>query len=180
MGDGNRAEEQIRDWYERYSSEIFRYIFVAIGDRQQARDLMQETFIKAFKSIDSYRGDASPRTWLHRIARNETIDYQRKKRPLTYVLENFAPIKSNRPTPQEIIELGEEMGQLYENLTELKKEYREVIILRKVKEFSTRETASILGWKESKVKTVLHRGIEELRKRMGKEESEYGTFKQSN
>lgn len=180
MGDGSRAEEQIRDWYERYSNEIFRYILVAIGDRQQARDLMQETFIKAFKSIDTFRGDASPRTWLHKIARNETIDYQRKKRPFTYVLESLAPIKSNRPTPQEIIELGEDMAQLYEGLSGLKKEYREVIILRKIKEFSTRETASILGWKESKVKTMLYRGIEELRKRMVKEESKYETFKQSN
>lgn len=180
MEDGSRTEERVRDWYEQYSNEIFRYIFVAIGDRQQARDLMQETFIKAFKAIDSFRGEASPRTWLHRIARNEMIDYQRKKRPFTYVLENFAPIKSNLPTPQEIIELGEEMARLYKEVSALKKEYREVIILRKIKEFSTRETASILGWKESRVKIVLFRGLEELRKRMVKEETENETFKQSN
>ncbi|MFA9557600.1 RNA polymerase sigma factor [Evansella sp. AB-rgal1] len=159
-------EVKIKEWYELYSNQIFRYIFVMIRDRQQARDLMQETFLNAFKHINDFRGDSNPRTWLYQIARNVTIDYQRKKRPITYFITTFSPVKSNEPTPQEILELGEDMDLLFQALSKMKPIYREVIILRKLKEFSIKETAEILGWKESRVKTMLHRGLNELRQEM--------------
>ncbi|QFT90886.1 RNA polymerase sigma factor SigX [Bacillus sp. THAF10] len=180
MGSSGRAEEQVRVWYEEYADQMFGFLFVMVGDRQLARDLMQETFLKAFRSFDDFRGDASAKTWLYRIARNEAISYKRKKRPITYLLEHVAPVKSGQPTPEEIVMLGEETAQLYAALFEMKKDYREVIILRKIKEFSTKETATVLGWKESKVKTTLFRAMDELRKRMTEEEMAHEKFKQSN
>ncbi|WP_231689634.1 RNA polymerase sigma factor [Bacillus sp. FJAT-27245] len=162
-------ELQIQMLYEQYHNEIFRYIFLMIGDRQQAKDLMQETYVKAFINIGNFRGDASLKTWLYRIARNETIDYLRRNRPATYFLDFFLHVKSNEPTPEEVIVYGDNLEQLYLALSRIKKGYRDVIILRKIREFSTKETATILGWKESRIKTNLHRGLMALQKEMEKE-----------
>ncbi|WP_316572411.1 RNA polymerase sigma factor [Neobacillus sp. YIM B06451] len=170
-------EQQIQMLYEQYHNEIFRYIFLMIGDRQQAKDLMQETYVKAFINIENFRGDASIKTWLYRIARNETIDYLRRKKSVTYFLDFLLHVKSSEPTPEEVIVFGDDMEQLYLALLRIKKEYRDVIILRKIREFSTKETATILGWKESRIKTNLHRGLMELQKEMQKEGYLSETFK---
>jgi RNA polymerase sigma-70 factor, ECF subfamily len=165
----SHAEMQVQLLYEEYHQEIFRYIFMMIGERQQAKDLMQETYVKALLNIEDFRGEASPKTWLYRIARNVAIDYQRKKKPATYYLDHLLPIKSNQATPEEVTVLGDDVEQLYAALSRIKKGYRDVIILRKIREFSVMETATILGWKESRVKTTLHRGLDALRKEMKKE-----------
>jgi RNA polymerase sigma-70 factor, ECF subfamily len=162
-------DNHIKELYEQHHHEIFSFILVMIGDRQQAKDLMQDTFIKAFTHLDSFRGDASYKTWLYQIARNVTIDFQRRKKPVSYYLDYYSPIRSKQPTPDEILQKNEEIEQLYQALTQLKKGYRDVIILRKINDFSIRETAMILGWKESRVKTMLHRGLEALRKEMVRE-----------
>ncbi|MCM3639337.1 RNA polymerase sigma factor [Sporosarcina luteola] len=162
-------EMQIQILYEQYHNEIFRYIFLMIGDRQQAKDLMQETYVKAFINIEDFRGDANVKTWLYRIARNETIDFLRRKKPATYLVDFFLHVKSSQPTPEEVIVLGNDMELLYLALSRIKKGYRDVIILRKIRELSTKETATILGWKESRIKTNLHRGLMALQKELKKE-----------
>lgn len=164
-----RLEKQVHQLYEQYHREIFGYIFFMVGERQQALDLMQDTFVKAFLNFENFRGDANPKTWLYKIARNVTIDYQRKKKPTSYVIDYFTPITSDQPTPEEVAELGDNTESLYRALSRLKKAYRDVIVLRKIEEFSTKEAAAILGWKESRIKTNLHRGLEALRKEMLKE-----------
>ncbi|MCD8510566.1 MAG: sigma-70 family RNA polymerase sigma factor [Bacillus sp. (in: Bacteria)] len=103
------------------------------------------------------------------IARNVTIDYLRKKKPVSYYLDTYSTVASSEPSPEEVVEMGEEMKEVYEALWNLKKKYREVIILRKVKDFSIKETAEVLGWKETRVKTVLLRGLERLRTQLVKE-----------
>lgn len=163
------SEREIKQLYDQFHQDIFVYIFIMLGERQQAKDIMQETFVKAFVNLENFRGEASLKTWLYRIARNLTIDYQRRKKPVTYIKEYFAVTKSTQKTPEEIVELGESIEQLYQSLAKLKKEYRDVIILRKIKELSIKETADILSWKESRVKTNLHRGLEALRNELMKE-----------
>jgi RNA polymerase sigma-70 factor, ECF subfamily len=69
-------------------------------------------------------------------------------------------------TPQKILLKGEEAKLLYESINKLKLEYQEVLILRKIKEFSIKEVSEILGWKESKVKTTTSRAMLALKKRI--------------
>ncbi|MBC5635365.1 RNA polymerase sigma factor [Ornithinibacillus hominis] len=163
------VERQIKELYESYHHEIFSFIFIMIGERQQAKDLMQDTFVKAFIHLQDFRGDASAKTWLYRIARNVAIDFLRRKKPISYYLDYYSPIRSKQPTPEEILQLNENKQQLYQALSQLRKGYRDVIILRKIQELSIKETAAILAWKESKVKTMLHRGLEALRGELEKE-----------
>ncbi|WP_338035516.1 RNA polymerase sigma factor [Halalkalibacter alkaliphilus] len=162
-------QQVITEWYSQYSNSIFSYILLMIHEHQLAEDLTHETFIKAYKKYDSFKGDSSPKTWLFSIARHTTIDYVRKRKPVSY-LKEFLSFKTDKgPLPDEVVQIKESSRELFEALRQLKKTYRDVIILRKLKEFSTKETAEILNCSESKVKSTLNRAIPALEKQLLKE-----------
>lgn len=165
----DNVKGEITDWYQLYSDSIFKYILMMINDYQQAEDLTQDTFIKAYKKHHSYQRKASPKTWLFSIAHHVTIDYMRKQKPLRIFQEFFQTVKDTAPLPEDMVEIRESSIELYQALGRLKPSYREVIILRKIKEFSIRETSEILNWTEGKVKTTLYRAIPALEKELVKE-----------
>ena len=140
-----------------------------VRDNQQAEYLTQETFIKAFRFYDTFERQANPRTWLFRIAHNLTIDFIRKQKPLELLKELVFPGKNAITLPEEVVEIRENSTELYNALGRLKSYYREVIILRKIKEFSIQETSEILNWSESKVKNILSRALLALEKQLLKE-----------
>ncbi|MCM3741435.1 RNA polymerase sigma factor [Oceanobacillus luteolus] len=165
----DQTKEEITDWYHLYSESIFKYILMMIHDYQMAEDLTHDTFIKAYKNHHTFQHKAQPKTWLFSIAHNLTIDYIRKQKPLRILQEIFTAKKTSVPSPDDIVEIRESSIQLYRALSKLKSSYREVIILRKIKEFSIRETSEILNWSEGKVKTTLYRAIPALEKELLKE-----------
>lgn len=162
-------EQEIENWYNKYSASIFKYILMMIQEYYQAEDLTQETFVKAYMNLHTFEHDSSAKTWLYRIAHNVTIDHIRKQRPIMLFKEIFPGRQSEDPLPEDQMILKEDTKELYEALGELKPSYREVIILRRVKEFSTKETMEILGWSESKVKMTLVRAMKALEKKLSKE-----------
>ncbi|MFD1040528.1 RNA polymerase sigma factor [Virgibacillus byunsanensis] len=166
-------KRQVNDWYHLYNNDIYQYIFFMIGDHDQARDLMQDTFLRAYNNGDSFQGN-NARGWLFRIARNITIDYIRKRKPISYILDTMPIMHSKETTPEQIAFLNETQRELYDAIGKMKRSYRDVIILRKIKSFSIQETATILGWNESKVKTTLFRGIKALKKELVKEGYQHG------
>lgn len=138
-----------------------------IQDYQLAEDLRHETLLKAYVNYDSFRGNSNPNTWLFSIAHNITVDYIRKRKPLTILQDVLLFKKDLKPLPEEIVEIKEISQELYNVLAKLKGSYREVIILRKIKEFAIEETSIILGWSESK--STLFRAIQALEKKLLKE-----------
>ncbi|WP_236838638.1 RNA polymerase sigma factor [Caldalkalibacillus salinus] len=169
-------KDKLQDWYHAYHQEIYRYILLLLGDHEQAKDLTQDTFIKAYESMDAFQGVTSDKNWLYRIARNVAIDFMRKRKPIRYMLESFATWPSDERCPQQIAALGETERELYRALRKLKRSYQEVVILRKNKELSIQETAEVLQWSESKVKNTLFRGLSALKREMVKEGYEHETW----
>ncbi|WP_230499703.1 RNA polymerase sigma factor [Sutcliffiella rhizosphaerae] len=168
--DEENAKQKVREWYMLYSDEIYRFIYLLIRDHEQAKDLMHDTFLKSYFSLEQYQGRASVKNWLYRIARNLTIDYKRKSNPISYYLTEWNLISVNREgCPQRILDLGESERHFYMALSKLKHSYQEVILLRKVKELSTRETAEVLNWSEAKVKTTLSRAQDALKRTLEEE-----------
>ncbi|WP_245741960.1 RNA polymerase sigma factor [Anaerobacillus arseniciselenatis] len=159
---------EISDWYEQHSESIFKFILMMTHDYQKSEDLTHETFINAYKYYDSFQQNASPKTWLFTIARNVTVDYMRKQKPLVFFKTIFFT-QDSKPLPQEALEIKEEVNEIYRILQSLKPSYREVIILRKIKGFSIKDTAEILGWSESKVKSTLSRALKTFEQRLAKE-----------
>ncbi|GAE35000.1 RNA polymerase sigma factor [Halalkalibacter akibai] len=162
-------QQVITEWYSQYSQSIYSYILLMTREQQLAEDLTQETFIKAYRYYDSFKGDSSSKTWLFTIARNTTVDYVRARKPVNYLKELLSLKKEKGPLPDEVVQIKETSRELYDALSQLKKSYRDVIILRKLKEFSTKETAMILNCSESKVKSTLSRAIPALEKQLLKE-----------
>lgn len=166
--DQETVREQINEWYLLHSKDIYQYIFFLIGDREQARDLMQDTFLKAYSKYSHFNGE-NVKGWLFRIARNTTIDFLRRKKPLSFFTDTLPLLKSNAASPEEVLFFNETERELYQVLNKLKRPYRDVIILRKIEEFTIQETCQILGWSESKVKSNLARGLKVLKVQMEKE-----------
>jgi len=155
--------ELLEEWFEHYGEAVLTYIVLMVRDYNLAEDLTQETFLKAYKAQNHFQQNASVKTWLFAIAANTTKDYLRKKNPLKYYLNLTLHEPDEQPIPEQFVTMSETSEQLYLALQQLKPSYREVIVLRKLKEFSTKETAIILGWSESKVKMNLKRALEAMK-----------------
>ncbi len=138
-----------------------------VRDYQLAEDLTHDTFIKAYKHYDSFKGQSKVKTWLFSVAHHVTIDHLRKRKPLAY-LKEILPTPDLESLPEEVIELKEDSKELYEAIGKLKPSYRKVIMLRKIKEFSIKDTCAILNWSESRVKTTLYRALPALEKQLKK------------
>jgi RNA polymerase sigma-70 factor (ECF subfamily) len=94
------------------------------------------------------------------------IDYLRKQKPIQKLQDFFTRQKDSKLSTESIVEIKEESLEIYSVLSQLKTSYRQVIMLRKINRFSIQETAQILGWSESKVKSTLHRAIKKLEKKL--------------
>jgi RNA polymerase sigma-70 factor, ECF subfamily len=167
------TRDLVGQWYDDYGESVFTYILMMVKDYQEAEDLTQETFIKALRKYHTFSGRSSIKTWLFRIAQNTTKDYIRKKKPLLHFFNFILEEKDERPLPYQLVAMNEQYAELFHAIQILKPSYRQVIILRKLKEFSTKETAKILGWSESKVKSTLQRALIELKNNFIKGEFEY-------
>lgn len=157
-------EAEITRQYNQYSDAVYRYIFLLVRQKETAEDLTQDTFYKAFRSMDSYRGEAAELTWLIRIARNVTYDHFRRKRIIAFF--PFDDHKGNwksEETPEFLTLRQEEAEELYSAIGQLKRDYQDVLILRKIQEYPIKDTAFILKWTEAKVKMKLSRALEALK-----------------
>ncbi len=164
------SNEKISEWFYLHSQDIYHFLIYYIGS-QDVEDLVQEVFVRAIKSIDSYEGKSSPKTWLFSIARHVAIDEIRRKKRSK--LKGALLLKSeheviNRETPEGIIELNERQKELYNAIQSLKTSYRDVIVLRGIKELTVQETAHILAWSENKVRLTYHRALKVLQKEKGR------------
>ncbi|SHF77953.1 RNA polymerase sigma factor [Ornithinibacillus halophilus] len=157
----------VSDWYDEYSDAIIKFILLMIHDYQTAEDLTHDTFIKAYRNYETFKGDSKIKTWLFQIAHNVTVDYLRKQKPILF-LKNIFPLIDTSMLPDEEMVVKEDSKELYQALAKLKLSYQKVIILRKLKEFSIQETSEILGWSEGKVKTTLYRALPALEKQLRK------------
>lgn len=161
--DQEYATQLIKKLYTDHCHQVFRFILIMVKNHQIAEELTHDTFLRAYQKADTFQGRSTEKTWLYSIARHVTIDYLRKKKPLQWVSDvlGYSTV-SSQPLPSEVIIFQENEKELYEAIQRLKQTYREVIMLRKIEELSTEETARILGWSESKVKTTLLRALKKL------------------
>ncbi|MFJ5715690.1 RNA polymerase sigma factor SigX [Neobacillus novalis] len=157
--------------YQKYHHDVFQFLFYMVRNKEHAEDLVQEVYIRVFKSYDRFEGKSSEKTWLFSIARNVAIDFFRKQKGWKEkLLEKFDwstnQVKDEYPIPEEITVQKEEIKWIYKCLEFCTMDQRAVIILRYLQDLSIAETAKALGWTESKVKTTQHRSLKVLKKQM--------------
>lgn len=158
---------QISEWFYLYNKDIYHFLVYYLGS-SDVEDLVQEVFIRAIKGFDNFQKKSSPKTWLFSIARNVGIDEIRKRKHLRMKqMIRFWEEQTDKETPEKILQLNENNRVLYQAIQSLKANYREVVILRGIKELSVSETASILNWNENKVRITYHRALKTLQKSKG-------------
>lgn len=158
---------KISGWFYLYNKDIYHFLVYYIGS-SDVEDLVQEVFIRAIKGFDTYQKKSSPKTWLFSIARHVGIDEMRKRSRLRKKQMIWSrDEQTEKETPEEILQLNENNRLLYQSIQSLKVNYRDVIILRGIKEISVSETAAILNWNENKVRITYHRALKTLQKSIG-------------
>jgi len=152
--------------YEENFDRIYRYIALKIGNQMEAEDLTQMVFMKALRSISSYRWQDVPfSAWLYKIAHNQVVDYLRKKtrQPVAELKEEITPADDN---PYKTAELKMDIQQLSVALKRLTPLQQEVIALRFTSEMPIAQVAGIMGKNEGAIKALQHSAIQALRRIM--------------
>ena len=163
-----------------HTGDVYALLYRLTSDAEEARDLTQETFLRAFQSIARFRGDANLKTWIYRIAVNQARNrwrwWRRRKREVTVSLDATsdltdqplsASLRDNDAIDPEQETLAREReGHLRGALLELKRPFREAVILRDVEGFSYEEIADTLQISIGTVKSRLSRGRLDLRRKL--------------
>lgn len=150
---------------EQYQHRLLRYLIFLSGNRELAEDLFQETWIRVLERGHQYDGHHEFSTWLYAVARNLTIDYLRKKSPMSLdglmQDENRAPLEpaDTRPMAWEIVAGQQQVERIQAALSNIPAEYREAIMLRFQEDLSLEEIATVTGAKLGTVKSRLYRGL---------------------
>ena len=168
--------EEFARLVDRYSGLIYRLGLKMMGNSQDAEDILQETFIKAYRHLKDFDGRSSLSTWLYRIATNEALMFLRRKRPQMVSVEDPRPDDDSMPEPLQIVdwccipekELMSDEGRAYldKAIEGLPGSLQVVFLLRDIEGLSTRETAEVLGLSEAAVKTRLSRARLQLREEL--------------
>lgn len=150
-------EAAFRRLVEKYTAVAYRTAYGFVRDEHLARDLSQEAFIRAFRSLDSYDVARPFATWLRRITVNVSIDElrRRRRRPESALEADLAA--SNGPDPSHAAELGEQKQAVWEVLNQLPDKYRTVMVLKEIEQLSTEEVAEVIGRPAVSVRWRLHR-----------------------
>ncbi len=156
-----------------YNTSIFHVAFRMLGDTAEASDVVQEIFLKVFRNIGGFKGEAALKTWIFRIAFSEILNrlrwWKSRHRSSTVSLDdspdsNGYYVADSGPSPDEALECKEREVAIQQALTKLSKDHRSIIVLRDIEGFSYTEIADVLGISIGTVKSRLARARGDLKK----------------
>lgn len=168
-GDGKAYDELNR----LYKDAVYSIIYRMVHNRQEAEDLTQEAFIKAYNSINSFNEEYAFSTWLFKIATNNCIDFFRKRKLRTYSMEKTVKYKDDEiqieyadpnPTAEKELLSSEKSRMIKHAVEKLPEKYKTAIVLRHHEERSYEEIAEILNLPLGTVKARIFRAREMLKK----------------
>lgn len=167
---------------KRYEKKVLNILYLQLGNIPDLEDLAQEVFIKVFKNLNRFRGEAKFSTWIYRITINVAYDYKRKFKegysldePIGEDTEDTFEkvISSEEEDPLSIVEKEDIKKKLHKLIKELPKEYQEVLILREYEGLSYEEISEILRCPIGTVESRLYRARKELKEKLLKEVGNY-------
>ena len=156
--------------YRDHVDLIYRYAYRLCGEVEAAKDLVQETFLNAYRGLKDFRGEAQVSTWLYTIASRACLRMRRKRKgepERELSLDEFVPtsdgefrlqIPMDGLTPEEALQNKELREALDQAINKLPKKYRMTLVLRDMEGLSAKEVGAIMGLNERAVKSRLHRG----------------------
>jgi RNA polymerase sigma-70 factor (ECF subfamily) len=159
---------------ERYQDRLHNTIFRLVGSAEDARDLVQDTFVKAYENLNGFQGTSSLYTWLFRIAVNTALSHRRRRKwihPSALGADDEAGAAEgwpdpSAPDPADPLMSAETESAIQRALGALDEEHRTVVVLRDIQHCDYGEIAQILGVPAGTVKSRLHRARLMLREKL--------------
>ena len=149
---------------ELHQHEVFNLAVRLVGDRMLAEDVVQEAFIRAWRALPGFRGEAAFGTWLYRITANTSFTHRARKKVVTDLDAIPQPVEMHpAANPVEHSEIVLLRGALRHALAQLSEEHRRVVMLKDLEGWSHQEIAESLDISVSLAKVRLHRGRKQLR-----------------
>jgi len=162
MGNETRRRAKFNDLADAYGADLYRYALWICGNEALARDLVQETYLRAWKALDSLKDDGAAKSWLITILRREYARTFERKVPKFTDVDTIEVPEDTELEPEERLEIQ----LLRRNIRKLPPKYREPLLLQVVMGYSCEEIAHQLSISKSAVMTQLFRAREQLRNRM--------------
>ena len=168
-------QEEVEKWFEEHGDGLYRFSLLRVGDQTQAEDLVQETFLAALQSWESYKGQSPLRGWLLGIMKHKIADYFRREGRFKEIKkeyeaepeikEQFGPfcwLKGYGPKkwsndPQEAHLNNRFLNIVEKCLKKLSGQQREVFVLREIEEYKTKEIEGIMGITGNNIRVTLYR-----------------------
>lgn len=163
-----REEVVFEDVFEAYQDRIYNCVYRLMGNSEDAYDLTQETFLRAYAALPKIRGELKIGPWLYRIATNLCMDQLRRRKlvrwePLENLLSVFQGRQVAKDNPERETLRQESREMVHRVLENLPPKYRTCLVLREYQDMSCEEIAQVLGTTRSAVKSLLFRAREEFR-----------------
>ena len=159
-----------------YMQLVINHAYMMLGDKEDAYDMAQETFVKAFVSVASFSGQSSFKTWIFKIATNVCLDFLRKKKRRPNVLsltsvdedgnEKVCDVADTKSSPDTISESNELKDIILEAIISLDEDYRAAIVLRELEGMDYKSISKILGVSLGTVKSRINRARIQLREKL--------------
>lgn len=161
-----------------YQNKIYALAYRYMGNEDDAYDMTQEAFIKAYRSLRSFKGDSSFGTWIYRVATNVCLDELRRRKRRVFTLSLDEPLATREgdevekefadtsPTADILYEQKEFSQYIQNLLDQMKPEHKSAIVLRDLMELSYEEISEVLNCSIGTVKSRISRAREVLRKKL--------------
>jgi len=150
---------------ERYQRDIYRLCYRYVGNHEDANDMAQEAFLKAWRGLASFRGDSAFSTWIYRIAVNTCLNFRSARKPAAD--EPSESLPDQRPSAPERMASRERERQVRAAIARLPDKQRATLILKVYHELTHEEVARVLGSTVGTVKANLFHAVANLRKLVG-------------
>lgn len=159
----HKREEEFLKWYDQFADVIFRHCFFRLSDREKAKDVTQEVFVRLWGQVVKGESIENARALLYRIAHNLIIDEYRKKKTvsLDVLREEFDFDVGYEVTSG--IEARDLCERVRGEIEKLPETYREALVMRHIDGLSVKEIAHITGDNENAISVRIHRALEKLK-----------------
>lgn len=156
------TEQRFLEWYDQYADKLFRYCLYRLFDRDRAKDMTQQIFLKTWEYLTKENTIDSPQAFLYRTATNLIIDEKEKKQPVSLdelLTDGFEPSYSE----EESWITNMEVKKVIDTIAKLDPIYKDVLLMRYVDGLKPKEIAEVLGETQNVISVRIHRGKNELK-----------------
>ncbi|MFO0718883.1 MAG: RNA polymerase sigma factor [Candidatus Paceibacterota bacterium] len=167
----SQREAQFLDSYREHTDALFRYCYFKTLNRDEAKDMLQETFVKTWEYIRNGGEVINMKAFLYRTAHNIVVDHYRKKKAVSLdnLFEEGFDVSNENDTVQDL-ENKIDGAEAIKLLNQIPKAYRDVVYMQYVDGLGVKEIADILGESPNNISVKIHRGLEKIKKLYHKDE----------